>query len=166
MGSPTEIDARVSLLAGRTFDLAPATKLTATGTFTYNDASQKAFTETGAGVFSLHYGDIRRVTYLTELGLRIDRTVHTEHGAVTPYAGVSEVFDRGARAVNSTVAFTGAPNTSFLTQGDSLPTNWTNLKAGLRFNARGGMKFDVHYQGAYGPHLKEDAAVVSVSVAF
>lgn len=166
MGSPTEIDAKVSVLAGRTFDIAPATKLTATGTFTYNDASQKSFTESGAGVFSLRYGDIRRVTYQSELGLRIDHTIHTQHGAVTPYAGVSEVFDRGDRAVNSTVAFTGAPNTGFLTQGDSLPINWTNAKAGLKFSAHNGMKFDVHYQGAFGGHLKEDAAMASVSFAF
>ena len=35
--------------------------------------------------------------------------------------------------MNSTVAFTGAPNTAFLTQGDSLPTNWANAKLGLIF---------------------------------
>ena len=68
--------------------------------------------------------------------------------------------------MNSTVAFTGAPNTAFLTQGDSLPTNWANAKLGLKFGARSGVKFDVHYQGSFGPHLKEDAAMASVSFAF
>jgi uncharacterized protein with beta-barrel porin domain len=165
-GSPTEIDVKATVMAGRAFSLSPATRLTATGSFTYNDASQKSFTETGAGVFSLHYRETRRTSYLTEAGLRIDHTIKTQRGPITPYAGVSEVIQGGDRAVNSTVAFTGAPNASFVTQGDRLPTNWTNAKLGLRFSPSNGLKFDVHYQGAFGAHLKEDAAMASVSFRF
>ena len=166
LGSPTETVAKISVLGGRTFDVGPRTKLTATGTLTYNDASQKSFTETGAGVFSLHYGDVRRATTLAEAGVRIDHTIPTQAGPVTPYAGVSAVLQGGDRTVNSTVAFTGAPNTAFLTQGNSLPSNWTNAKLGLKFGARSGVKVDVHYQGSFGPHLREDAAMASVSFAF
>ena len=37
---------------------------------------------------------------------------------------------------------------------------------GLKFGTRSGMKFDVRYQGSFGAHLKEDAAMASVSFAF
>lgn len=166
-GSTTDTNFQASLMAGRAFKLGPATHLTASGSLTFSNTDQHAFTESGAGVFSLQYNAIKRNNVLTDLGLKLDHTYRLSGGAkATPYIGVSETFLEGDRTMSAQAAFTGAPTTPFITQGDSLPRAWTNTKAGLKFKPNDRWTVDLRYQGAYGGHLKEDAAVAHISFAF
>lgn len=165
-GSTTQSDFQASILGGRNWTLGQRTHLTASGSFTVNDQAQRGYTENGAGGFSLHYDEIKRVSYQTEVGLKLDHSFKTPHGVIDPYIGASTVFLTGERANSSVVDFTGAASSTFRIQGDSLPTNWTKGKAGVKWDINRQVKLDFQYQGAFGGHLKQDAAMLNVSFAW
>jgi uncharacterized protein YhjY with autotransporter beta-barrel domain len=166
-GSTTDTSLQASLIGGRSFNLGRATRLTAQASATFSDTDQHAFTESGAGVFSLHYGEIKRSNFLGEAGLKLDHRFRMgDRGWAAPYVGVSQTFLEGDRTATAQVAFTGAPTAPFVTRGDSLPRSWTNARVGLKLKPDDRWTVDLHYQGSFGGHLNEDAAMAHVSFSF
>lgn len=166
-GSPQESDFQASAMGGRSFRLAPETRLTATASFTVSDAEQQAFTERGADPFSLHVSSIKLVDYTAEAGVKLDRTFRLTNGAVlNPYVGVSGVLFEGDRTANGQLNFVGAPATPFAIRGTSLPGAWADIRVGVSYSPTSRWKLGVRYQGAFGDRLSDDSALGYASLSW
>jgi uncharacterized protein with beta-barrel porin domain len=136
------------------------------GTLTRTWNSQNSYTESGASPLALSYASIRQNGYQGELGVNMGKAFQSGKVVMEPYVGLAEVFAWGDRTPYSNVSFVGAPGTSFVIQGNGLPSSWTKAQGGLRLAVNRAVLFDVSYQANLNSTLRNDQFNASVSWRF
>lgn len=136
------------------------------GTLTRTWSSQDAYTESGDSPLALSYSSVRQNGFQGELGVNVGKLFQSDKVVMEPYLGVAQVFAWGGRTPYAKVSFVGAPGTSFIVQGNSLPSSWTKAQGGLRLALGRGILFDVSYQSNLNSQLRNDQFNASVSWQF
>lgn len=90
-----------------------------------------AYTETGAGAFSLIVPETTATSFQTTLGAQAAMTFNIGDSDIAPYAKAAWVHEFHDDAPVTTVAFTGAPTAAFQSVGRSAEANWAQIGGGV-----------------------------------
>ncbi len=90
-----------------------------------------AYTETGAGAFSLAVPETTATSLQSTLGAQAAITFSIGGSDIAPYAKAAWVHEFHDDAPVTTVAFTGAPTTTFQSVGRSTEANWAQIGGGI-----------------------------------
>ncbi|GLQ87873.1 autotransporter domain-containing protein [Dyella flagellata] len=127
---------------------------------------QQSYSESADNAFALSYGHIDQTRYDGDLGVRLGATFQAGKTTIKPYVGVAEAAAWGDLKPQTQVTFIGAPGTSFLVRGNSVPSSWLKAQAGVQMSIGKSVLLDVSYQGAVTGHLHDDFLNAGLSWRF
>ncbi len=131
--------------------------------FAYVHVRQGAFTETGAGVLDLGYGDLSTDETDGRLSLRLARDAVLRDWRVTPWveAGVQQ----GLSGLSRTASVTAGPFGALVSGASPSPTAGT-VGVGIRIAASGDLGGFLRYQGLFSANQVESAFSAGISCRF
>jgi len=132
----------------------------------YARIDEENFSETGAGGVDMLVGSKNTNSLSAELGLRALHGVKWRNGDLVTElnAAWSHDFDIDDRVI--TVAYAGAPGTSFALQGQNAKRNGAIFGAGLSYLDQYGMRASLRYQGEVREKYRAHAILGELRINF
>jgi outer membrane autotransporter protein len=108
---------------------------------------ENGFTEKGAGGANLIVSGRTTESLISELGVRVSRTIETDRGSYIPAARIGWLhdFDIGDRSITS--AYTGAPATPFSVDGQKVDRNGALIGIDLGWQGSDAIYLGLQYDG-------------------
>ncbi|MDY0240987.1 MAG: autotransporter outer membrane beta-barrel domain-containing protein [Rhodospirillaceae bacterium] len=88
---------------------------------------QNGYSETGAGIASLHYDDMTRNSVVSRLGTAVEFDTVLYGARVLPAVSLGWAHSLSDRSAKMDVAFASAPNSRFTTRGADMSRNALEL---------------------------------------
>lgn len=132
---------------GYPFTLPADVVLTPMATFTYGYQHVDGYKESGGNGMALDVGSSHSQSVVSDIGVRVEKTVATRLGNLTPFAQVSWIHQYDDRQMSSNAVY-GADTlgeTSFTTKGASPVKDMAGVAVGTTLYNKQGLSLDARY---------------------
>lgn len=132
---------------GYPFTLPAEVVLTPMATFTYGYQHVDGYKESGGNGMALDVGSSHSQSVVSDIGVRVEKTVATRLGNLTPFAQVSWIHQYDDRQMSSNAVY-GADTlgeTSFTTKGASPVKDMAGVAVGTTLYNKQGLSLDARY---------------------
>jgi uncharacterized protein YhjY with autotransporter beta-barrel domain len=127
---------------------------------------EEGFQESGAGGANLSISSRETESLISELGVRVGRTIQTKLGSVVPELRAAWLHDFDIDDRTITASFAGAPNASFSIRGHDVERYGAKIGAGVTLIRKNGLSVGLKYNGEFREDYQAHAAIGGVRYSF
>jgi len=115
----------------------------------YVYVDEEGFQESGAGSANLRIGGRETDSLVSELGLRVGRTIEVKLGSLVPELSAAWLYDFDIDDRTITASFTGAPGAPFSIRGQDVERHGATVGAGITLVRENGLSIGLKYNGEF-----------------